>query len=156
MEPVVYDFAINRRAAPSPSFWCGDRERSCPAAYYAMDDARIGCAPIHSRLSQAPCKPGRDGSSRRRPPAATHPELSGMVHTLFDRLFPRAQTAAAPERPSGPGRTLLAGETVSTREQHEKIRADHQATAASAKRKTACHSSNTIIEDVKDQPTSST
>jgi hypothetical protein len=85
MDPVVYDFAINERGT------CADlltgSNALMPPGYYRLSvpallrvERRDLGAPRLAELDQfaAACR--------------THPELLGMVHTLFDALFPHGPT----------------------------------------------------------------
>jgi hypothetical protein len=113
MEPVVYDFAIN----PHGTFanLLRDGEAMMPPAYYAMQ-APQWLRQDPRQLSQL----RRDELDRFGAACRTHPEMAGMVETLFDRLFPRA---GAEESGTDRLETLLQ-ENGFDREQHERIRAD--------------------------------
>ena len=112
MEPVVYDFAINGRGS-----WCdilqGDRAL-LPSGYYA----HIVPALLKEDRFRLPAARRAEldkfGNASR-----SRPELSGMVATMFDRLFPRAES-------DGGGASLseLLDELGFDRVQHERIRAD--------------------------------
>jgi hypothetical protein len=113
MEPVVYDFAINERGSFA-TLLEGD-DNLLPPAYYAFmgpawtrTDPRLLTAQRRAELN-------RFASACR-----TRPELSGMVETLFDRLFPQ-QTRTDPQ---GKSLAALLGELGFDRTQHEQIRAD--------------------------------
>jgi hypothetical protein len=114
MEPVVYDFAVNERGT-----W-GDLLRGpealMPAGYYALTVPRLLAAPRLSPAQRADLD--AFGAACR-----TRPELAGMVHTLFDRLFPRPV--------GGPGTArdmaALLGELGFDDVAHEQIRADLRA-----------------------------
>jgi hypothetical protein len=81
MEPVVYDFAVNERGT-----WCDlltAAEALMPPGYYALT---VPTLLKHERLA-----PSRRAELDAFAAACrTDPRLSGMVDTLFDRLFPRA------------------------------------------------------------------
>jgi UDP-N-acetylglucosamine pyrophosphorylase len=102
MEPVVYDFAIN----PHGTFATLLRGESAllPPAYYAA------VVPQLLRIDL-----DRFGAACR-----TDPRLSGMVETLFDRLFARGKASEAKQA------TLpeLLEQLGFDREQHERIRTD--------------------------------
>ncbi|MCL5743876.1 MAG: UTP--glucose-1-phosphate uridylyltransferase, partial [Acidobacteria bacterium] len=114
MEPVVYDFAINERGTHADLL--NGNGALMPAGYYTLmvpgllrTEPRLLSASRRSELD-------RFGAACR-----THPELSGMVQTLFDHLLPRT----APEE-TDPSRSLdaLLDEYGFDRVQHEKIQAD--------------------------------
>ncbi len=136
MEPVVYDFAINERGT-----WCDLLEADealLPAGYYALI--------VPELLHVDPCKLsplrraelGRFGAASR-----TKPELSGMVSTLFDRLFPQVRQEAA----TGNSLPDLLEQFGFDRAQHEQIRADLKSgrTGLAQNRLPA----TTVIEDVR-------
>jgi hypothetical protein len=113
MEPVVYDFAINPHGTVGDLLPGGDA--MMPPGYYAMQ------APHWLRQDPRQLtRLRRDELDRFGAACRTHPEMAGMVETLFDRLFPRAR-----DEESGTGRldTILQ-ENGFDREQHERIRAD--------------------------------
>ncbi|MEI6083659.1 MAG: UTP--glucose-1-phosphate uridylyltransferase [Verrucomicrobiota bacterium] len=113
MEPVVYDFAINERGS-----WCDQLEGTAallPAGYYSLIvPALLHVDPQHLAPARR-AELGRFGVACR-----TNPELSGMVGTLFDRLFPH-------DKQTGTTQTNLT-ETLNQlgfdRALHEQIRAD--------------------------------
>jgi hypothetical protein len=112
MEPVVYDFAINERGTYAQLLQGADG--LLPAGYYAM------MVPQWLRHPQG-ISPRRQveldhfGAACR-----THPELAGMVQTLFDRFFPRRAQA---EDGRADLQSLL-DENGFDREQHERIRSE--------------------------------
>jgi len=114
MEPVVYDFAINERGTFA-EILDGDRA-ILPAGYYAMT------VPQWVRSDPASLTPLRRAELNRFGQASrTRAELSGMVQTLFDRLFPQPKKeAGASEQSLGAQLDQLGFD----REQHERIRAD--------------------------------
>ena len=134
MEPVVYDFAINERGT-----WCdlftGDRAL-LPAGYYSQTIP--GLLKTEKLSTTRRAELDKFGAACR-----TQPELAGMVHTLFDRLFPRTKL-------TGTGQTLpeLLTELGFDHLQHEQIRADvkNGRIGLSQNRLPAA----TIIEDVRD------
>src|SRR5436853_3586248 len=84
MEPVVYDFAINPRGTWAEL--CSDDKAVLPAGYYAR------VVPSLLRTDPRKLSPLRRAELDRFGQACrTNPELSGMVQTLFDRLFPRGR-----------------------------------------------------------------
>jgi hypothetical protein len=109
MEPVVYDFAINERGT-----WCDIDSTLLPPGYYALIVPELLQADRLKLSAARRAELDHFGNACR-----TQPELAGMVHTLFDRLFPRAKTDTG-------GRSLqeLLGELGFDRVQHEQIRAD--------------------------------
>ena len=112
MEPVVYDFAINERGS-----WCDlltDEQALLPAGYYAH------LVPDLLRTDRRTLPPARRAELDTFGAACrTNPELSGMVTTLFDRLFPRPK-----ESGGATDLTALLAELGFDRVQHEQIRAD--------------------------------
>lgn len=111
MPPVVYDFAINPHGTFA-ELQKGD-EAVLPPAYYAMTvPALLRTDPRElTRLRRIELT--RFGHACR-----TEPRLAGMVETVFDRLFAKAQKAEAGQSNL---QTLLE-ENGFDREQHEKIR----------------------------------
>ena len=135
MEPVVYDFAINPRGTWAEL--CADDKAVLPAGYYAR------VVPTLLRTDPRKLTPLRRAELDRFGQACrTSPELSGMVQTLFDRLFPRAKDD------DGSGRSLqqLLEENGFDARQHEQIRKDlRNARIGLAQNRLPA---NTIIEDV--------
>ncbi len=127
MQPVVYDFAINERGTWADLLTGRADARSdahgynlMPPGYYALlapdmlkGDWRTLPASQRAELGEfaAACR--------------THPELSGMVQTLFDRLMPHDATA---QSHSGDDRrnqlNALLEANGFDRAQHEQIRSD--------------------------------
>jgi hypothetical protein len=115
MEPVVYDFAINERGTYARLL--ADDANLLPPAYYAF------MGPAWARTDPRALSVQRRAELNRFAAACrSRPELSGMVETLFDRLFPQ-QAKTDPQ-----GKTLqgLLGELGFDRAQHEQIREDLQ------------------------------
>ena len=112
MEPVVYDFAINPRGT-----WAEllrGEEALLPAGYYAL------MVPTLLRRDPRTLSPLRHAELDRFGAACrAKPELSGMVQTLFDRLFPRANGRCRAGRVA-----KLLEENGFDRAQHEQIRPD--------------------------------
>jgi hypothetical protein len=128
MEPVVYDFAINEQGTvaallngiqPGPPTHPGrapqPTDNLLPPAYYAF------MGPIWARTDPRHLTPERRHELNRFAAACrTRPELSGMVQTLFDRLFPESRSLDA----SGKSLSELLSELGFDHEQHERIRQD--------------------------------
>ena len=88
MEPVVYDFAINERGTYA-DLLSGDGALM-PPGYYAQ------AVPALLRYRQRDLPATRRAELDRFAAACrTHPELSGMVEVLFDRLMPRSDREEA-------------------------------------------------------------
>jgi len=137
MEPVVYDFAINERGT-----WCDMDSTLLPAGYYALIVPALLKADRFKLSAARRAELDQFGIACR-----THPELGGMVHTLFDRLFPRAKADTG-------GQSLhdLLNELGFDRVQHEQIRADlkNGRIGLAQNRLPAA----TVIEDVRDEDVS--
>jgi hypothetical protein len=110
MDPVVYDFAVNERGTWSDLL--AGTTALMPAGYYALTVPALLTRPTlpESRRAEldafaAACR--------------TDPHLTGMVDTLFDRLFPRAAGQG-----SGADLRGLLGQLGFDEVQHEQIRAD--------------------------------
>ena len=113
MEPVVYDFAINRRGTFADLL--SGPDALMPPAYYAMQ------APAWLRQDPRQLTPvRREELDRFGAACRTRPEMTGMVQALFDRLFPRTRKE---EADAGNLEALLL-EHGFDREQHERIRSD--------------------------------
>jgi hypothetical protein len=113
MEPVVYDFAINERGT-----WADlltGNAALLPPGYYAMTVPHLVRRDPRSLPASRRAELDAFGAACR-----TRPELSGMVQMLFDRLLPRADSAA------GTGQDLpsLLREGGFDPVQHEQIRGD--------------------------------
>jgi len=138
MEPVVYDFAINPHGTFA-TLLTGD-DALLPGGYYALQ------VPQLLRTDPRKLAPARRAELDRFGAACrTHPELGGMVQTLFDQLFPRPKTGSAR---SGSLSELLEANGFD-REQHEQIRADLKSgrTGLSQNRLPA----STTLEDVRSE-----
>ena len=112
MEPVVYDFAVNERGTWSDLL--AGPAALMPAGYYALTVPTLlkqDALPL-SRRSELDAF----GAACR-----TQPHLSGMVDTLFDRLFPRTVAHGS----ASDLRNQLA-ELGFDEVQHEQIRGDLQ------------------------------
>ena len=113
MEPVVYDFAINERGTFADVL--AGEAALLPPNYYALT------VPNLLRLDPRTLPATRRAELDRFAQACrTHPELGGMVQTLFDRLLPRTRREDAGDRSLD---TLLDANGFD-RVQHEQIRAD--------------------------------
>ena len=113
MEPVVYDFAINERGTYADLFT--GQSALMPPGYYTLT--------VPGLLRLEP----RELSRYRRAELAqfgrasrTEPELSGMVHTLFDHLIPRT----VEEDTGVQNLSTLLEQHGFDRVQHEQIRSD--------------------------------
>ncbi len=138
MEPVVYDFAVNDRGT-----WADlleDSRALMPPGYYALAVPTLLAADRTTLTSCRRAELDLFGAACR-----SQPELSGMVHTLFDRLFPKEGSGRGA---AGELRTLLS-DLGFDEVQHEQIRADLQAgrIGLSQNRLPA----STSIEDVGDE-----
>jgi hypothetical protein len=116
MEPVVYDFAINDAGT------CADLlehdDALLPAGYYAM------VVPSLLRADKRELSPlKRSELDRFGAACRLKPELSGMVQTLFDRLFP--VTRGSREQVASLQALLV--ENGFDAQQHEQIRSDLKA-----------------------------
>ena len=112
MPPVVYDFAIN----PHGTFATLHHgpQAPLPAGYYAMAIPPLLRADAKQLSKQRRIELARFGSACR-----DQPELSGMVQTIFDRLFARNVTGKA----GGQNLQQLLAQNGFDPQQHEKIRA---------------------------------
>jgi len=113
MEPVVYDFGINERGT-----W-GELLRAetafLPRGYYALH------VPVWLRANpQALTRLRRAEMDKFSAACHTHPEFSGMMQTLFDRLLPRLKTDGARQQ----SLAELLEQNGFDRVQHEQIRED--------------------------------
>ena len=141
MEPVVYDFAINERGTCADLLDGGDGADAARLLHAHGPGAAAPGPPRAARRCAAP------SSTTSAPPAATRPELRGMVQTLFDAMLPRGQGRVGRRADARP---RCSREHGFDRVQHEQIRADLQRRAASAWPRTACPPS-AVIEDVPDE-----
>jgi len=114
MEPVVYDFAINPHGTLA-ELLSGDRALM-PGGYYTLQ------VPELLRTDPRKLTPARRADLDRFNAACrTHPELSGTIPALFDRLLPRPPQDAAT---SAATLAALLEANGFDRAQHEQIRAD--------------------------------
>lgn len=81
MEPVVYDFAINNEGTVARLL--EEEEALLPAGYYSMVLPQLLRADARQLSPSKRAELDRFGAACR-----LKPELSGMVQTIFDRLFP--------------------------------------------------------------------
>ncbi|MCG3149710.1 MAG: hypothetical protein PCFJNLEI_03175 [Verrucomicrobiae bacterium] len=133
MEPVVYDFAINEHGTRA-ELLTGDAAL-LPASYYALLVPRL----LKTELTT----PQRAELQKFGAACRTQPELAGMVHTLFDRLFPRPASTAGKSSLHD-----LLNELGFDRVAHEQIRADlKNGRIGLAQNRLAA---TTLIEDVRD------
>ncbi|HUC83924.1 MAG TPA: UTP--glucose-1-phosphate uridylyltransferase, partial [Candidatus Acidoferrales bacterium] len=113
MEPVVYDFAINERGT-----W-GELLRGeqalLPRGYYALHvPAWLRADPQQLTRIQ------RAEMDKFSAACHAHPEFTGMMQTLFDRLLPRLKTDGARQQ----SLAELLEQNGFDRVQHEQIRED--------------------------------
>ena len=127
MEPVVYDFAVNERGTWADmldgSIEPGTTQRLLPLmppGYYAMVVPDL----VRLDLRQLPVS-RRAELGLFASAARTSPALTGMVHTIFDRLLPSSARSNAQDN----ARTLNAmlAEHGFDPVQHEQIRSDLRA-----------------------------
>jgi hypothetical protein len=110
MEPVVYDFAVNERGTWS-DFLAG-ADALMPPGYYALT--------VPTLLKRERLSPSRRAELDAFAAACrTEPRLSGMVDTLFDRLFPRGDG-----RGSAADLRRVLADLGFDEVQHEQIRTD--------------------------------
>jgi hypothetical protein len=112
MEPVVYDLAINDQGTVANLF--EHDEALLPAGYYTMVLPSLLRADTRELPPSKRAELDRFGAACRQ-----RPELSGMVQSLFDRLFP-----AAHRRNEAQSLRKLLAENGFDPEQHEQIRSD--------------------------------
>jgi hypothetical protein len=116
MEPVVYDFAINERGTWAELLTGPDA--LMPPAYYRL--VVPGLLRMDRRELGAPRLAELDAFATA---CRTRPELQGMVHTLFDAIFPNGEESSV-------GRETLADLLAKygfDRAMHEHIREDLKA-----------------------------
>ena len=114
MDPVVYDFAINERGTHAEMLSASTA--LMPPGYYTL------AVPALLRTDTRLLSPARRAELDCFAAACrTAPQLSGMVHNLFDHLLPRA--AQEPDDPSQSLPALLERYGFD-RVQHEQIQAD--------------------------------
>jgi UTP--glucose-1-phosphate uridylyltransferase len=136
MEPVVYDFAINETGTCAELLSAGNAVM--PAGYYSL------MVPQLLRKGRHELSPLQAAELAHFATACDHhPELGGMVQTLFNAIFPRAATKANVHD------TLpqLLHENGFDRTAHEKIRADLKAGRIGLAQNRL--PASTFIEDVK-------
>ncbi len=113
MEPLVYDFAINDRGTHGDLLQ--GRDALMPAEYYAL---RV---PGLLRTDPRGLSPLQRGEMERFGVACRdRPEMSGMVETLFERIFPRGRDDRGDRKRLD---DLLQGQGFDP-DQHEHVRAD--------------------------------
>jgi len=113
MEPVVYDFAINERGTWA-ELLTGDAAL-LPRGYYTLHVPRW----LRSDPQTLP-RPQRVELDKFSAACRTHPEFSGLMPALFDRLLPRLKSDG------GEAQSLeeLLAQNGFDRAQHEQIRDD--------------------------------
>jgi hypothetical protein len=113
MEPVVYDFAINEHGTFANLL--DGAEALMPSGYYALT------VPALLRQERRALSPLRRAELDKFGAACrTHPELRGMVQTLFDAMLPRGRAESAGDQ----SLAALLEQHGFDRLQHEQIRAD--------------------------------
>ena len=137
MEPVVYDFAINERGTWADILTGGDA--LMPSGYYRF------IVPALLRMERRDLGAARLAELDQFATACRNrPELQGMVHTLFDAIFPAGDEDAA-------GRDTLAdllGKYGFDRAMHEHIREDLKSGRIGLSQNRL--PGNAVIEDVWD------
>ncbi|MEO7101186.1 MAG: UTP--glucose-1-phosphate uridylyltransferase [Luteolibacter sp.] len=137
MEPVVYDFAINERGT-----WADllqGEDALMPSGYYSFIVPQLLRKGRHELSALRVAELDHFATACRN-----HPELSGMVQTLFDSIFPRGQGNNG-VRDSLDG---LLEENGFDRTAHEQIREDLKAGRIGLAQNRL--PANTIIEDVRE------
>ena len=134
MEPVVYDFAVNDRGT-----WADLDQALLPAGYYALIVPGLLRADRQKLSAARRAELDRFGLACR-----IQPELAGMVHTMFDRLFPRGTVES-----DGQSLRELLNELGFDRQQHEQIRADLKKGRIGLVQNRL--PAATVIEDVRDE-----
>jgi hypothetical protein len=113
MEPVVYDFSINEHGTRAELLEGADA--LMPSGYYSF------MVPGLLRKDRQELTPLRLAELDHFATACrTHPELRGMVQTLFDSIFPRSRSAGG----SGESLAEILSRFGFDRTAHEQIRAD--------------------------------
>jgi hypothetical protein len=137
MEPVVYDFAINERGTWADLL--AGEDALMPSGYYSY------IVPQLLRKGRHELSPLRLAELDHFATACRdHPELRGMVQTLFDPIFPRSQRKS---RNSESLAEILAAHGFD-RTAHEQIREDLKAGRIGLAQNRL--PANAIIEDVHD------
>lgn len=113
MEPVVYDFAINENGTVADLLQGAGA--LMPAGYYTL------LVPALLRQGRQTLSPLRRAELDKFGAACrTHPELAGMVQTLFDIMLPRGKSDSA----GAQSLEELLEQNGFDRIQHERIRSD--------------------------------
>lgn len=140
MEPVVYNFAINPHGSVGVMMEGGDARM--PPGYYAL------MAPRWLRSDPRGLSPLDLGELERFGGLCrTDAEMSGMVETLFDRLFPQPSRGGGESGGASSLPALLEAHGFD-REQHEQIRGQLKAGRIGLAQNRL--PSSTTIEDVRD------
>ncbi len=137
MEPVVYDFAINERGTRADLLAGGDA--LMPSGYYSY------IVPQLLRKGRHELPPLRLAELDHFATACRdHPELRGMVQTLFDSIFPRSQGKSRNQE----SLAEILAQFGFDRTAHEQIREDLKAGRIGLAQNRL--PANAIIEDVLD------
>jgi hypothetical protein len=137
MEPVVYDFAINERGTWSDLLTGGDA--LMPSGYYSFIVPQLLRKGRHELSALRVAELDHFAAACRN-----HPELGGMVQTLFDSIFPRGSG----KNDGSASLATLLEENGFDRTAHEQIREDLKAGRIGlAQNRLAA---NTVIEDVRE------
>jgi len=137
MEPVVYDFAINERGTWADLLSGSDA--LMPSGYYSLIVPQLLRKGRHELSSLRIAELDHFAAACRN-----HPELSGMVQTLFDSIFPHGSG----QNDNNESLFTLLDENGFDQTAHEQIREDLKAGRIGlAQNRLAA---NTIIEDVRE------
>jgi hypothetical protein len=138
MEPVVYDFAINENGTFADRLAGADA--LMPAGYYALTVPELIRQDRRQLSPQRRTELDKFGTACR-----TKPELSGMVQTLFDAMFPRGKSESSAEE----SLTALMEANGFDAKQHEQIRTHlREGRIGLAQNRLPA---NAVIEDVQPQ-----
>ena len=137
MEPVVYDFAINERGTWADLL--SGEDALMPAGYYSFIVPQLLRKGRHELSALRVAELDHFATACRN-----HPELSGMVQTLFDSIFPRGLG----KNGSRDSLEKLLDENGFDRTAHEQIREDLKAARIGLAQNRL--PANTVIEDVRE------
>lgn len=137
MEPVVYDFAINERGTWADLL--SGQDALMPSGYYSFIVPQLLRKGRHELSPLRIAELGHFASACR-----DHPELSGMVQTLFDSLFPRSSR----KTDGNTTLTALLDANGFDRTAHEQIRTDLKSGRIGLAQNRL--PANTVIEDVRE------